>query len=396
MTLLDRFLKYVKIETTALEEKDDACSNDKILNLTNVMLRELQALNPSEITVNQYGQVDAKFPGDESKDAVAFLAHMDTSNQASGKDVNPIITEYQGGDIPLQEGMVLSPKDFPSLNHSVGHRVIHTDGNTLLGGDDKAGMAIIMTALSEILEKKENHRPLEIIMTTDEEIGADARHVSMGIVNAKYGYTVDGGDYRYVSIESFTAYAMEVKVTGKSIHPGSAKDKLVNAGNVLIHFQNALPEFLRPEDTDRKEPFFHLCNFQGCEDHAEASYIIRSFDEVQIQEMIKLAKLTARRINDRLGYEAIVLDIKEQYHNMKVILDQYPQIQKEINDIYAKFGMECRYEAIRGGTTGSQLSFMGLPTPNLGTGDYNMHGKYEYVDYDEMEAMVKVVKEMMR
>jgi tripeptide aminopeptidase len=396
MTLIERFLNYVSYETTATEEKEDAASNPLIYNLSKQMMRELQALNPNELSINQFGVVDAKFYGDPSKPAIAFLAHMDTSNQASGKDVKPqIIKNYDGKDIKLNEELTLSAKQFPTLLHSIGHCIICTSGDTLLGGDDKAGMAIIMTALSDILEGKKNHRPLEIIFTTDEEIGADAHHVSMESVFAKYGYTVDGGDYRYISTESFTAYSMQVKVVGKSIHPGSAKDKLVNAAGVLMKFHNALPEVLRPEETSEHEPFYHLCNIQGSEDSATGDYIIRSFDEDQMKELINLAKLTARRINDHTGYEAITLEIKEQYHNMKVVLDKYPEIQKEMEDVYNKLGMEFHYEAIRGCTTGSQLSFMGLPCPNLGTGDYNMHGRYEYVDYDEMEAMVNVVKELM-
>lgn len=396
MTLKDRFLHYVSFETTALEEKEDCCSNPLILELTKEMMKELQALSPDEISVNRYGVIDAKFYGDKEKPAVAFLAHMDTSSAASGKNVKPRTVLYEGQDIELQPGMVLSQKEFPMLEASLGHEIIVTDGNTLLGGDDKAGIAIIMTALSEILASKSNHRTLEIIFTTDEEIGADAEHISMENVIAKHGYTIDGGDYRYVSIESFTAYSMKVDVKGKSIHPGSAYHKMVNASNVLMEFHQSLPHALRPETTKDKEPFYHLCEMAGSEDHAFGDYIIRSFDEKEIQQMIALARHTAEEINEKLGFEAITLTIKEQYHNMKTILDQYPEIQKEFEGVYQKLGMECRYEAVRGGTTGSQLSFMGLPTPNLGTGDYNMHGRYEYVDLYQMEKMVDVVKELMK
>ena len=397
MTVTERFLHYVSFETTALEEKEDGPSNPKILKLSSEMMRELQELHPSEISVNRFGIVDAKFPGVGDKPMVAFLAHLDTSNQASGKDVKPqIIQNYQGQDIKLNDELTLTVKEFPDLLVSKGHTLITTSGDTLLGGDDKAGVAIIMTALHNLIDNNIAHRPLEIMFTTDEEIGADAEHVSMEVVKAKYGYTVDGGDDRAVSIETFTAYAMEVNVKGKSIHPGSAKDKMVNASNVLIRFQNALPEYLRPEDTTGKEPFFHLCSIQGIEDSAKAEYIIRSFDEVEMQELIKLAKLTARRINDSLGYEAITLKITEQYHNMKVVLDKYPEIQKEIEDVYHKFNMPFLYFPVRGGTTGSQLSFKGLPTPNLGTGDYNCHGRYEYVDVNQMEDMTKVVEDLMK
>lgn len=397
MTLLERFLKYVSFETTALEEKEDAASNEKIYALTREMTRELQELHPDEISVNRFGVVDCKFKGIEDKPGVAFLAHMDTSNQASGKDVKPkIVKDYDGKDLELGEGLSLTRAMFPSLDHSIGHTLITTSGDTLLGGDDKAGIAIIMTALHEILENNIAHRPLEIIFTTDEEIGADAHHISMENVDSKYGYTIDGGDPHYIAIESFTAYAMDVHVQGKSIHPGSAKDKLVNASNVLMHFHNALPEYLKPEDTDERSPFYHLCEMKGNEDHASGSYIIRSFDEDEMKKMIELALFTAKRMNEKLGYEAIRLDIHEQYHNMRQVMEKYPEITKEVESVYQMLHMDYEYEAIRGGTTGSQLSFMGLPCPNLGTGDYNMHGRYEYVDYDEMESMVSVVKELMK
>lgn len=397
MTLLERFLKYVSYETTATIEREDKASNDKIYELSKEMYKELEALHPDEISMNKFGVVDAKFHGDESKPAIALLAHMDTSNQASGKDVKPqIIENYDGKDIRLNDELTLSKDQFPTLLHSIGHTLITTSGDTLLGGDDKAGIAIIMTALTEILEKNEKHRPLEIIFTTDEEIGADANHISLDIVNSKYGYTIDGGDPRYLAIESFTAYAMNVSVKGKSIHPGSAKDKLMNASTILMNFHQALPEYLKPEDTTDKQPFYHLCSMKGSEDSANGEYIIRSFDENQMKEMISLAKFTAMRMNEKYGYDAISLEIKEQYHNMKVVMDKYPEIQKEMEDVYKKLGMPFEYEAIRGGTTGSQLSFMGLPCPNLGTGDYNMHGRYEYVDYDEMNSMVSVVKELMK
>ena len=396
MNVTDRFLNYVAIESTSYEPKEDNCSSEKIWDMTRLLEKELKALNPSEISVNKYGIIDAKFDGVGNKERLVLCAHMDTSSQASGKDVKPKIEVYKGKDLILNDHMVLSEKEFPSLARSLNHHVIHTDGTTLLGGDDKAGIAIIMTAISDLMKDNVALRPLEIIFTTDEEIGVDAEHVSMDIVTSKYGYTVDGGAYDYISIETFTAYSMNVEVTGKSIHPGSAKDKMVNASNVLIHFQNALPEYLRPEDTEDKEPFFHMCSISGSEESCKANYIIRSFDEKQILSLIDLAKLTARRINDSLGYEAIKLDIHNQYHNMKVELDKHPEIQKEIEDVYSKLGYPLKYEAVRGGTTGSQLSFMGLPCPNLGTGDYNCHGPYEYVDQEEMEMMVNVVKELIK
>lgn len=396
MDILKRFLSYVSIESTAGDEKESTCSDEKMLVLADKLLDELQKLNPNEISINQFGVIDAKFEGNSSKPMIALLAHMDTSPSASDKDVKASVVDYKGGDIKLNDSLSLTEKDFPTLNQAIGHQVIVTDGTTLLGGDDKAGIAIIMDALTSIIEGKENHRPLEIIFTTDEEIGADAKHVSLDNVASKYGYTVDGGDYKYLSIESFTAYSMNVMVSGKSIHPGYAKDKLVNASNVFIMFFNALPEYLRPEHTEGREPFYHLCSFSGNEDGAKAEMIVRSFDDVQINQMLDLARLSAKRINDSLGYEAITLDIKQSYRNMRVVLDKYPEIQKEIEGVYKALGLPYNYVAVRGGTTGSQLSFVGLPCPNIGTGDYNCHGRFEYVDLDEMKTMAKVVKLLMK
>ncbi len=392
MSALERFLEYVSYETTAAEEKEDSCSNPLMLNLADLLVRQLLQYSPSSISVNRYGIIDAKFDGEG--ESVAFLAHMDTSDQASGKDVKARVVDYKGGDIKLNDERVLSEEEFPTLTHSIGHRVIVTDGNTLLGGDDKAGITIIMEALDRMLKVK--HRPLEIIFTTDEEIGADAEHVSMYLTRSKYGYTVDGGDYRYASIESFTAYSMRVDVNGISIHPGSAKDKMVNASNVLIEFQNSLPPYLRPEHTADREPFYHLCSFVGREDHATGDYIIRAFDSDTTDKMIDLANHIAKRINDKLGYEAIHLTIKESYRNMIEVLNNRPEIIEELERAYHEAGLPVGYEAIRGGTTGSQLSFKGMPCPNLGTGDYNCHGRYEYVDLDEMEKMVEVVANLMK
>lgn len=396
MNSVERFIEYAKIETTAGEGSDTNVSNEKILNLTDLLLNQLQELRPDKISVNRFGIINAKFYSNSDKKMVAFLAHMDTSSQASGHDVKPqIIENYDGKDIELNSSTILSVKDFPTLKNAINHKIIVTDGNTLLGADDKAGITIIMESLIETLKDK-NHRPLEIIFTTDEEIGLDASHVSLNDVESSYGYTVDGGCYKELEIESFNAYSMEVVVAGKSIHPGSAKDKLVNASTILMNFHNALPLYLRPEETSDREPFYHLGDIEGSEEKAKASYIIRSFDKYEMEKMIELAKFTAKRINDHLHYEAIKLTFNKQYSNMREVLDTTPDILKEVEDIYKKNNIDYSYLPIRGGTTGSQLSFMNLPCPNLGTGGYNYHGRYEYLDVDEMNKMIDVVKDLMK
>ena len=396
MALKDRFIRYAKVETTAGKGKEFDVSNDKILDLSSILLDELQELKPDSISVNRCGIIDAKFYCDKQKDMVAFLAHLDTSNQASGKDVNPrVIENYNGEDIVLNDDVKIEVKDFPYLKNAISHTLVVTDGKTLLGADDKAGVAIIMEALIDVLKSKD-HRPIEIIFTTDEEIGLDASHICMNEVKAKYGYTVDGGDYHDVEIESFNAASIDVNIIGKSIHPGSAKDKMVNAAQVLMDLHYSLPQFLRPEHTSKKEPFYHLTYMKGEVEKASCNYIVRSFSTAQLEEMISLFNLSVKRQNEVLGYEAIKCVVSYQYKNMKTVLDEHKEILKEVEEVYKKNGIDISYSPIRGGTTGSQLSFMGLPCPNLGTGGYNYHGNKEYLDLDEMEIMKNIVIDLMK
>ena len=392
MGFIEKFKSYVKYETTSTEPKENCCSNAIMLDLAYHLFSELQKLKPYEISINKFGVVDAKLAGSDKKEPICLLAHIDTSNQVSGKNVKPIVEKYLGKTIKLKNNKVLSEKDFPYLKKSKNHTIVHSDGTTLLGSDDKSGIAIILQAIEEIKKEKKEHREIEIIFTTDEEIGVDAEHISREIVNAKYGYTLDGGDIDYASIETFSAYGVKVEVEGKSIHPGEAKDKMVNASNVFIAFHNLLPEKLRPENTWKKEPFYHLLGMKGHEEHLEASYIVRSFNEQEIKDMIELMKENAKRVNSKLGYNALNLVIKRQYKNMKAVLDKHPQIQREIEEAYKKCGRRVKYEAVRGGTTGSRLSYMGIPCPNLGTGGYNFHGVYEYLDIDQALEMIKILK----
>ena len=397
MGFIEKFTKYVKYETTSTEPNENCCSNSVMLALSFEFFSELQKLKPNEISINKFGVIDAKFSGSNKKDPICLLAHVDTSNQVSGKDVKPIIEKkYDGKEIKLKNKKVLSIDTFPTLKKSIGHTIIHTDGTTLLGSDDKTGIAIILQALEEVKKENKEHRPLEIIFTTDEEIGVDAEHISREIVTAKYGYTIDGGDYEYASIETFSAYGAKVKVEGKSIHPGEAKGKMVNASNVFISFHNLLPEKARPENSWKKEPFYHLLGMKGREEELEASYLIRSFDEEEIKEMVNFMKECANKINTKLKYEAINITFNRQYKNMISVLNKYPQIQKEMEEVYKKVGMKLKYEAVRGGTTGSRLSFMGIPCPNLGTGGYNFHGIYEYLDVDQALKMIEIVKEIIK
>lgn len=393
--LLEKLIRYVKVETTAGEYKKDSVSNDKILDLSKIMMDELKELHPDDLKMNKYGTVYARFNGDNKKESVALLAHLDTSPDASGKNVKPKVTIYNGKKIKIKNDLFLSEDLYPWLKNAIGHEILITNGNTLLGGDDKAGIAIIMTAIEKIINENISHRPFEVILTTDEEIGFDASHVTIGDVKSKYGYTVDGGDYKEISVETFDAASMEVNIIGKPIHPGLAKNRMVNAINVLNDFHNSLPRYLRPEYTLLKEPFFHMEYIEGNVSKATAKYLIRSFSKDQLDTLKDLAEHSAKIINENLGYTAIELSIVDQYRNMKVALDDQPQILDEIEKVYKKVGIDFSYLAVRGGTTGSELSFMGLPCPNLGTGDYNMHSTSEYVDLFECSRMVEVIRELL-
>lgn len=391
----DRLIKYCKVPTQARVAKADTCSNPQILVLSKMLQEELKSLGANEVKINKYGCVYARFDGTTNSDPVCLLAHLDTAPDAPGDNVNPRIVKYEGVPIEIKQDMFLEESKFPFLKRAKGHEILITDGNTLLGGDDKAGVSIIMTAISEILKENKPHRTVEIVFTTDEEIGIDAKHVTMSDIRSKYGYTIDGGSYSYISTETFNGSKMKVDVIGKSFHPGSGKNQLVNAIRILEEFDQSLPKFYRPENTDKREPFIHIEQISGDIEKAKAEYILRAFETSQLEEIKKMCQFTANVINEKLGYRCINLDIEDQYYNMKVVLDKFPEIEKEIEGIYNKLEIDFKYRAVRGGTSGSELSFMGLPCPNLGTGGYNMHGKYEYVDLFEAGRMVEVCKGIM-
>lgn len=398
MNLVEKFLKYVSFETTSYEVKEDRASSDLEYLLSEEMKKELEELGGQDIYINKFGTVYAYFPGEIEREPLALIAHMDTSSQASGKDVKPrIIKNYDGKDIELSKGIVMSTKDFPSLKDVKGDDLIVTDGTTLLGGDDKAGIAIIMQALEDIIKSNKKHIPLEVIFTTDEEIGVGASHIDVDRLKSKYGYTVDGGDIKNINYENFNASSMTVTVKGRSIHPGSAKDKMINALNVAIDFHNSLPKYMRPEDTELREGFYHLLSLNGSEDEAKALYIIRDHDFNKLEFMEDYAKLAAKRINDSYGSEIIKVETKLSYKNMKEIIDKHYEIVEQIVSIYKELGYEYQFEAVRGGTDGAELTvFNNFPCPNLGTGDFNCHGRFEYVSINQMEKGVNIIKKLIQ
>lgn len=399
MDIVERFLKYVSYETTSDESNinNNEASSKGQYKLAEELAKELKELGGEDIYINKFATVHAFFKGTINRDSIFLNSHMDTSPACSGKNIKPrIIDKYDGKDIKLNDNTIMEVKEFPSLKRSIGHSLIVTDGNTLLGGDDKAGIAIIMDMIEYFVTNNIPHAPIEVLFSSDEEIGQGAYHIDVDKLHSKFGFTIDGGDIGYVNIENFNAASMKVEINGRSIHPGSAKDKMINALNVGIDFHNGLPRYLRPEHTCSREGFYHLCDMSGNEEKANMAYIIREHDINKLQNMIDYAKLDAQRINDSFNKEVIKLDINISYKNMYDKLKDHPEIIKLIDNIYKKNNQTYEFEPIRGGTDGATLTQKGYPCPNLGTGGYNFHGRFEYVDIDQMKIMSNMLKDLFR
>ena len=395
MNFIDRFLKYVSFDTTSYDEKENEASSPNQYELGKELVKQLKDLGVNEVSVNKFGTVHGYFEGEKDLEPIALIAHMDTSNAAKGGPIKPrIIENYDGKDIELSEGVTMKTSDFPSLLGNVGHKLIVTDGTTLLGADDKAGIAIAMEVVSYFVTNKIKHRPIEVVFSTDEEIGAGADHIDISELKSKFGYTIDGGDIRFINIENFNAASMEVEFTGRSIHPGDAKNKMINAINVAFNFHDSLPKYLRPEHTEDHEGFYHLLEVKGNEEQAHLSYIIREHDLNKLRHMEEIGKLSEKIINETYGAEVCKVEIKESYYNMyDKIQDNYDVVQR-IVDIYKEMNLPLEFEAIRGGTDGATLTNRNYPCPNIGNGGYNFHGRFEYLDVTQALTMIEIVKKL--
>lgn len=392
-SILDRFLTYVKIDTQSDESSNKTPSTSKQKVLLNLLVKELQSYG-AKVVLDKYYRVYAFIEGNNLYPTIALSSHVDTAPDFSGKDVNPqIINNYDGGIIKLGDsGLFLDPNKFDILNKYKNHTLITTDGTTLLGADDKAGVTIIMDFIKHYLsiDKRKRH-PLSIIFTPDEEIGKGADHFNNDLLNAKYGYTLDGASPYHASYENFNAFGVELVIKGKSIHPGDAKDKMVSAIYVLNTFINKLDPNKTPWNTSGYEGFNHVCDIKGDVSEATASFIIRNHDLKKAKEQIE----DFNRIKDeclKLYPEAeLHLNIEEQYLNMyEIIKDNMSAIEK-LNETYKALNIPLKYTPTRGGTDGARFSFMGCPSPNLGTGSYLHHGPYEFLVLEEMELMVKIL-----
>lgn len=400
MQVCERFLKYVSIHTTSDEFTGTSPSTERQFTLATLLAEELKELGLSDVSVDGYcyvyGNIPAT-PGLESLPALGFIAHMDTSPDASGKDVHPQINEnYSGGDIVLRAtGDVLSPTAFPTLEGLKGMTVITTDGTTLLGADDKAGIAEIITACERVLTSGVPHGKICVAFTPDEEIGAGVAHFDIPRFGADFAYTVDGGAEGELAFETFNAASAEIEITGLSVHPGSSKDTMVNAALLAMEFNAMLPGTDIPRLTEGYEGFFHLTKMEGSIEHAHLSYIIRDHDlglfEGRKATMCHIAKV----LNEKYGQEYVKVSLKDSYYNMREKIEPHMFLIENAKKAIEEAGMTPYIEAVRGGTDGCQLSYKGLPTPNLCTGGFAFHGRFEHIAVESMEKCTRMVELLM-
>ncbi|WP_455684522.1 peptidase T [Thomasclavelia sp.] len=401
MNIEERFLKYVSFDTQSDEYSNTTPSTFKQLELGKELVKEMLEIGIDDAQLDEFGIVYGTIKGNGGTgDVIGFIAHMDTSPDASGTNIKPQkVTNYDGSVIKLNEalGLSLDPEEFTSLKKMIGHDLITTDGTTLLGADDKAGVAIIMDLADYLYHHPEiKHNDIKIAFTPDEEVGRGADNFNVDKFNAKYAYTLDGGDICEYNYENFNAYSAKVEVTGKSIHPGNAKDKMVSAINVAIEFENMLPPQQKAYYTDGYDGFNHLHHLEGGCEKATLEYIIRNHDLSLAKKQINDFKRIKKYLDEKYGYELIDLEISESYLNMaEIIKDNYYIIEK-LENAMNKLGIEAYASPIRGGTDGARLTYMGLPCPNIGTGGDNFHGPFEFVSLTMMKQSVEILKELIK
>lgn len=398
--LLERFTSYVTIDTQSDETSEETPSTEGQWTLANKLVEELKEIGLKEVTIDEHAYVMATLPATTDKDVpvIGFLAHVDTATDFTGTNVNPQVVEnYDGGDIHLNESTVLSPADFPELPTYKGHTLITTDGTTLLGADNKAGITEIMTAIHYLIDHPEiKHGEIRVAFTPDEEIGRGPHKFDVERFGASYAYTVDGGPLGELQYESFNAATGKVTFHGNSVHPGTAKNKMVNAVKLAIDFQNQLPSDEAPEHTEGYEGFYHLNSFEGDVDQANLVYLIRDHDKEKFAQKKSDMKQIAEQMKEKYGAERVELEIEDQYYNMGDKISPVKHIVDIAHKAMENKGVAPLVQPIRGGTDGSQLSYMGLPTPNIFTGGENFHGKYEYISLDNMEKSANVIVEIAR
>ena len=398
----ERFLRYIKIDTQSCDGVDSFPSTEKQLDLARLLEKELCEMGASDVTLDENGYLFATIPAtsDKKTPVVGFISHMDTAPAYSGKGVNPQFAEnYDGGELVLdaQKGITMSPAMFPSLLHYVGRELIYTDGSTLLGADDKAGVAEIMTFAQYLLTHPEiEHGEIKIGFTPDEEVGRGADFFDVARFGADVAYTVDGGELGEIEYENFNAAAGLVAVHGASIHPGSAKGKMKNAILIGAEFESLLPAFDKPMYTEGYEGFFHLDRIEGDVENCRMEYIIRDHDAKKFEEKCRLFERAGAWLNEKYGAGTVDVTVTESYRNMREKVEPHMYLIDIAKKAMTNCGAEPKIVAIRGGTDGARLSYMGLPCPNLSTGGENFHGKYEFICTQSMETMVDVLTDIAK
>ncbi|HIW44920.1 MAG TPA: peptidase T [Candidatus Prevotella stercoripullorum] len=395
MDIIERFLKYVSFDTQSAEESDSVPSTAKQLVFAKYLRDELKEEGFDDVEMDDMGYVYATLKSNMKKDVptIGFISHYDTSPDCSGKDVKPrLIRSYDGCDIELSPGIVSSTKKFPELLAHKGEDIIVTDGHTLLGADDKAGIAEIVQAMCWLRDHDEiKHGDIRMGFNPDEEIGMGAHHFDVEKFGCEWAYTMDGGDLGDLEFENFNAASAKVSIKGVSVHPGYAKGKMVNANRLAAEFAAMLPADETPETTEGYEGFYHLLGIESNIEQAKLSYIIRDHDRERFEERKEFIADCARRMNEKYGEGTVVADVKDQYYNMKEKIDP----NMHVIDIVLKAMQDCgvppKVEPIRGGTDGAQLSFKGLPCPNIFAGGVNFHGPYEFVSVQVMEKAMQVI-----
>ncbi len=396
MSCTDRFLRYVAVHTTSSESSGESPSSAIQLDLSRLLERELKEMGLQQVHIDSCGNVIATLPGNTSAPTLALIAHVDTSPDASGENIRPqILNNYDGGDITLASGLTMSTAQFEYLPGLKGTDLIVTDGTTLLGADDKAGVAEIMTAVELLQASGRPHGELRIVFTTDEEIGAGVDGLDVAELGCQYGYTVDGGPIGEIEYENFNAASARVCIHGLGIHPGSAKDKMKNAGAIATQFQALLPEAQTPEHTEGYEGFIHLHGIQGNVTEASLSYIIRDHDMTKFEQKKDMLRAAATYLNARYGDGTVELQLQDSYYNMRQKVEPAFHLITRAQKAFEANGVVPVSIPIRGGTDGARLSWMGMPCPNLSTGGYGFHGVYECIPVQALEKMPQVLTDLV-
>ncbi|MBQ3356696.1 MAG: peptidase T [Oscillospiraceae bacterium] len=395
MTVAERLLKYVRFDTKSDENSETCPSTMKQKALSAALVEEMKAMGIADAYMDDDGYVYGTVKGAEHAPTIGMIAHVDTSPDCSGENVKARIVEYHGGDIALNENTVLSPKEFPRLEQHIGKHLIVTDGTTLLGADDKAGIAEILTAAEELMAEGTPHATIRIGFTPDEEIGRGADRFNLKDFGAQYAYTIDGGLVGEMEYENFNAASAVVTFHGRNVHPGTAKNCMINSQLIAMEFNALLPVHERPDCTEKYEGFAHLCEMQGDEERSVLKYIIRDHDREKFERRKDVFRKAAAFLNERYGEGRVELSLKDSYYNMAEKIRPHMHVVDEAVRAMEQAGVKPLIVPIRGGTDGARLSYEGLPCPNIFTGGDNFHGRFEYIPVEDMEAAVRTIKNIL-